>query len=97
MENKEELWRVLNGEVNIQERLKILGVEQIPLEIDFQDAHIIEFVLRKVAYEKLLKMGEISDSEIFSIGGHTPAVHGDFGFKGESVYRFTHGEWKFAY
>lgn len=102
---KEDLWNVLYADLTLNDRIELLrpGAEGNQAFVDAAKeggpwkVQSLSLTLKQMAYMRLVKIGEISDTEIVSVIKREGPVHGDYGFKGPFTYRYSGGEWRFAY
>lgn len=100
----ETLYQVLNTDIDVISRAKLLttNFDYTQLEQDVKNPEIafsFGLMVRKVAYGMLVNSGDIKPDHVHNIGIGTqekPYI-GDMGFMGDKTYRFSQGEWHFAY
>lgn len=105
MEDKnltEMYWKIFRNELNLKDAMKVFGISEdkskdIIEDIKRSDVHdsgnfwISYMTLVSLAYEELVKLGEIDGNEIYH--SSNPPNLGDIGFKKDGMYRFYDNDW----
>lgn len=92
---KDEYWKILNHEYTLPQALAIL---KMPTDViddikvsDHNDSFnyfAASLMCSYTAYQRLVRLGEIDGSKIFTMGNGSP-VNGDIGFSKDDIFRFT--------
>lgn len=108
---KENLWKILQGKSTMPDAIKYFGASEkessdIMTEIKEADKHdamnyfVMGQQLARMAYDKLVEIGEIDSTKIFNLATHSFEGEnhlGDVGFCGDKTYRYGNEGWQFLF
>lgn len=102
------LWKIMQGETSITTAMQYLGFYEqessniltklIETDKEFSFGYFsIGVYLRKLAYKKLIEIGELTADKIFNIANKSfdkDNEIGDIGFCGNAMYRYSISGWE---